>query len=372
MHQRICLERIPILTFHSVRARETESLGPGGELTLPLPIFERILRGLARAGFHTIRCADLYAHLHDDQSLPRKAALLTFDDGYLDNWTIVAPMLRRYGLRGTVFVATDLLEEDGEPRPTLETETAPPESGFMRPSELRLLDQEGVLEIQSHTSRHLKLPRSSTILDYRRPGVAEASGLPLGTPLPESQWSSALERAWILDPKLTQALRAAVETGGGEAFYSQPNWRQVLDSIVARPGWHHRQERPEEGRERIRTDLSDGKRELEGILGHEVPFLAWPGGSTCPVSLRMALQEIGFIATFGTDRKCAGITPDVRAIPRAYFRQTYRGRASTWLRAWHALGLAGFESGNPWAYPRLFAANRLMNLWEDPGRPNWN
>lgn len=45
-----------------------------------------------------------------DGSLPARAAAITFDDGYADNYTIALPILRRFGLPVTVFVATDYLD----------------------------------------------------------------------------------------------------------------------------------------------------------------------------------------------------------------------------------------------------------------------
>jgi peptidoglycan/xylan/chitin deacetylase (PgdA/CDA1 family) len=42
--------------------------------------------------------------------LPAAAACITFDDGYADNLTVAAPILRRYGAGATVFVATAFID----------------------------------------------------------------------------------------------------------------------------------------------------------------------------------------------------------------------------------------------------------------------
>ena len=36
--------------------------------------------------------------------------MLTLDDGYLDNWVFVLPLLRRYGMRATVFVSSEFID----------------------------------------------------------------------------------------------------------------------------------------------------------------------------------------------------------------------------------------------------------------------
>ncbi|RMH03701.1 MAG: hypothetical protein D6702_05275 [Planctomycetota bacterium] len=391
MHRRVCLGRVPILTFHSVRRRHTETLGPGGELTLPEEVFVHILRGLRRRRCTAVTCAEIHRHLAEGAPLPPRPILLTFDDGYLDNWTIVAPLLRRHGLRGTVFVATDFLHPEADAvRPTLDERSDPPERGYLSATELRRLDAEGVLEIQSHTAGHGRLPIAGEVIDFHRPDARcwwlersrcrpdqlareEFGGrdgvLPWGAPVHPSEWASAA-RAVVPDPALAERLCAAVADGGGEAFFALPDWRRRLERIVAEGDWRHRPEREDERRARIRADLGRGKETLEGILGHPVDYLAWPGGGSSPVAVRIAIDEIGFRATFGTDRVCAGVAPGPEAIPRAYFRQVYRGRAAQLLRAWHALGVAGWEGGSPAAYLRLFAANRLMGLLADPSRPN--
>ncbi|MBC8329281.1 MAG: polysaccharide deacetylase family protein [Planctomycetes bacterium] len=391
MHQRLCLGGVPILTFHSVRRRHTEALGPGGELTLPDHVFERLLRGLRRQGYHAIRCAELCSHLRDGTPLPSRPVLLTFDDGYLDNWTLVAPLLRRFGFCGAVFVATDFLHPEADAvRPTLDELAEPPERGYLSAAELRLLDQQGVLEVQSHTASHGRLPVSPQVLDFHRPDErcwwleraratpnqmsGEESGateglVPWGAPVYRSEWASAA-RAMVPDPRLERELCAVVVRGGGPGFFDRPDWRPRLEEVVAADGWRHQDETEQARHDRILEDLGGAKRTLEGLLGHEVPYFAWPGGGSSAAAVRIAIDELGYRATFGTNRVCEGVPWDLETIPRAYFRQNYRGRGDAWLRAWHALGLTGWEAGRWSGAARLFVANRCMRLLADPAAPN--
>jgi len=45
---------------------------------------------------------------------------LTFDDGYLDNYVYVWPLLKKYNARATIFVSPAFVQENTEARPTLE------------------------------------------------------------------------------------------------------------------------------------------------------------------------------------------------------------------------------------------------------------
>ena len=69
--------------------------------------FDRILSFIA-SNFHVLPLADAAAQLKAGR-LPAAAACITFDDGYQDNYTIAAPILRRHGLTATFFIATGFI-----------------------------------------------------------------------------------------------------------------------------------------------------------------------------------------------------------------------------------------------------------------------
>ena len=49
--------------------------------------------------------------------LKTRSVVLTFDDGYLDNWIYVAPLLEQYGMKGVVYVTPEFVEPTGACRP---------------------------------------------------------------------------------------------------------------------------------------------------------------------------------------------------------------------------------------------------------------
>jgi len=378
------------MTFHSVRRRHTEELGLGGELTLPDDVFDNIIARLAADGYNCITCGELFSHLQDEGKLPTKPLLLSFDDGYLDNWTFVAPILRRHRMKGVVFVATDFIDPSTELRNSLERTEKPPERGYLNAAELRALDSEGVLEVQSHSARHSRLPISNEILDYHRPKqrnqwlernvatpeqlAGEHSGataglVPWGTPVFRSEWSSAAQ-ALFTDDQLAEKLSQHVESNGGADFFTNNNWREQLDRMVLKIGVSSTPETHQENQLRVCADLKSAKQQLEEILGHQVPFLAWPGGGCSKESVRWAIEEVGHLATFGTNKCCHGVTPSIRAIPRAYFRQNYRGRHDLKLRADLCRSIIDWEAGDLRGYLRGFITRRRMSIHRDSNIAN--
>jgi peptidoglycan/xylan/chitin deacetylase (PgdA/CDA1 family) len=67
--------------------------------------FERQMGYLAK-WFHVISLNDVIAWLDGRRDLPPYAALITFDDGYLDNYTAAFPILRKYHFPALIFLTT--------------------------------------------------------------------------------------------------------------------------------------------------------------------------------------------------------------------------------------------------------------------------
>src|SRR5205085_1443710 len=59
--------------------------------------------------FNVLPLKEALARLREGR-LPMRAACITFDDGYADNATVAAPILRRHGLPATFFIATDFID----------------------------------------------------------------------------------------------------------------------------------------------------------------------------------------------------------------------------------------------------------------------
>lgn len=95
--------RLSVLIYHRVLERPDPYRGDP-----TVAEFDWQMALLARE-FNVLPLADAVARLAAG-SLPARAACVSFDDGYRDNLTLAAPVLRRHGLPATFFVATDYLD----------------------------------------------------------------------------------------------------------------------------------------------------------------------------------------------------------------------------------------------------------------------
>lgn len=71
--------------------------------------FERQIRFL-REAMSPVSLREVVAGVRGEKALPPRAVAVTFDDGYLDNYTVAYPILRKYGIPATVFVTTGFIE----------------------------------------------------------------------------------------------------------------------------------------------------------------------------------------------------------------------------------------------------------------------
>jgi len=96
---------LTILTYHSVNDELLFPYYPA----VSRKNFYRQIRFLKRH-FKIISFAQLLPVAKDKMKLPTGAMIITFDDGFKDNFTNAYPLFKKYNLLATIFLATDCLE----------------------------------------------------------------------------------------------------------------------------------------------------------------------------------------------------------------------------------------------------------------------
>ncbi len=102
----------------------------------------------------------------------RKAVLITFDDGYLNNWVYAFPLLKKYGFKATIFLVTSWLHH-GEVRANTDLSAELPfcpdhhvcealiaadcsDQVILRWQEAQAMQDSGLIEFHSHTHTHTR------------------------------------------------------------------------------------------------------------------------------------------------------------------------------------------------------------------------
>lgn len=138
------LPNIPILMYHEVWA----NLSPESKIrhTNPAYIvsrqtFEEQMQYLRDEQF---RALTLDEYLDGSRNDDRKSVIITFDDGWSNNYWEAFPILKRLRLKATVFIVTDFIGQ----------------KGYMDWAQLEEMQKEGI-SIQSHTVSHGALTQKS-------------------------------------------------------------------------------------------------------------------------------------------------------------------------------------------------------------------
>lgn len=106
--------RVPILMYHYISIPPAGADSVRRDLSISPQAFEEQLRYLKENGYQTIRLDQLNRHLQLGEPLPEKPVILTFDDGYRDNFEFAFPLLVKYGFTGAFFLVTAPIDQGNE------------------------------------------------------------------------------------------------------------------------------------------------------------------------------------------------------------------------------------------------------------------
>ena len=94
--------QVPVLMYHDV-----SYLGHGYSKTPE--IFEKQMRELKDAGFHTVFFSELIDYVENGTPLPEKPIVISIDDGYATNYTYVYPILQELGMKAEISIIGDAI-----------------------------------------------------------------------------------------------------------------------------------------------------------------------------------------------------------------------------------------------------------------------
>mgnify|MGYP000036671176 CR=1 FL=1 len=133
--------RVPILLYHYVGRESLEADGVStSRYNVTTADFAAQLELLDNLGYHTITVAELAAALSGEFTLPPRPIVITLDDGWIEQYDIVLPLLQARDMRATFFIPSTYLIG----------------GRFVTAEQARELIAAG-MEIGSHTRTHLQL-----------------------------------------------------------------------------------------------------------------------------------------------------------------------------------------------------------------------
>jgi peptidoglycan/xylan/chitin deacetylase (PgdA/CDA1 family) len=105
---------VPILMYHVIAAAPADT--PYPELWVPAATFRSQMRALAAAGYHGVTLQQAWNYWKRGRYLPRQPVVVSFDDGYLSQYTGALPVLRALRWPGVLNLKVGNIGNDGLPR----------------------------------------------------------------------------------------------------------------------------------------------------------------------------------------------------------------------------------------------------------------
>ncbi|MEH7652103.1 polysaccharide deacetylase family protein [Bacillus safensis] len=127
---------LPILMYHSISS--------GNSLRVPKNEFASHMKWLKDNDYVTLSPEEAYRVFTTNSKPSKKSVLITFDDGYTDNYTKAFPVLKQYGMKATIFMIEQSI---GCPN-------------HLTDEQMDEMMAHGI-SIESHTIHHLELNRLS-------------------------------------------------------------------------------------------------------------------------------------------------------------------------------------------------------------------
>lgn len=149
---------IPTLMYHKIPEYELESRH---KIYVTKSNFEKHLKFFRHRGFETLTFSDLEAFRtgkRDMSQFPRKPLMLTFDDGYRDNFDNASPLLVKYGFKAQLFLLANPNIKDNN----WDTAESDEPSHEIIAGEERQIWKSSAFEIGSHGFSHKKITELST------------------------------------------------------------------------------------------------------------------------------------------------------------------------------------------------------------------
>jgi peptidoglycan/xylan/chitin deacetylase (PgdA/CDA1 family) len=299
-----------ILMYHRIA---DERFDPWGLCVTPDNFAEQ-LEVLRSTGLRVIHLHELAASLASG-SVPKRSVVITFDDGYLDNLKNGRPLLERYEMPATAFIASGYVESDGE---------------FWWDSMERVLLTPGKLpdtfEVVMDGKRHSwDLNGDATWTDedaerYRQWKPYTPAHTPRQRLYSELRalvtQTSPAERTRVIADLLTWAGIPSTARPKRRILDEDGVRRLAADDLIDIGG--HSITHPELAQLSVAEqnhELRTSKDRLQQILGREVTALAYPHGSCSPDTKRLA-EEAGYAFACGTKRRPVQRDADRYELPR--------------------------------------------------------
>jgi len=323
----------PVLLYHQVNDLSN----------VDLPLLEKHFELIKKQKLYTLTAAEVKQYTDEKKKLPKNSILITFDDGYYDNYLNVFPLLKKFNFKATFFINSAFIKES-----TDRTKTVIKDSGlanqeiiaryyrgedctseqYMTWEEMREMQQSGLCDFQLHSHTHklafatLELKGSIENKNYGGEQLHVYDGKPkVGYPMFKTRGETTICKL-IPRQEFLEAIRIQHEEKRG---LKRPALKKELANFIKNYANAVVVESADDARERILKEIHKNEEELKMHLGKQPVAYAWPYGHKSIFGQNIIKQEN--VSLFFTCKKGTnGRTINSEQIKRIELRQPTVGK----------------------------------------------
>jgi peptidoglycan/xylan/chitin deacetylase (PgdA/CDA1 family) len=303
---------IPVLYYHSVANHN--KIRPWSFLTCDIKTFELQIRYLHKLGYTTCDWKELDLHMLGEKQLPKKCVHMQFDDGFLDNWTVVFPLMKELNFKFSIVVTPEFIEKHSPRAFSKDTNESNIKDwwGYLSEEELIEMEKSGLVDIQAHGYTHTWYETSDKIID-----IYDGTQI-----LPWLHWNNNLEEKakWLTNGSLEKtshgypifenekSLSNLKAYDVNKEFIKESisiynknlskeenliNINKLKESYLDenKLGQY---ETEEDTQQRLKKELLGTREYLKNVLNKDINYLVWPGGGNSKMVQDLA-YKYGFI-----------------------------------------------------------------------------
>ncbi len=316
---------IPSILYHQVN--DLSNVNP--------KLFESHVEYLIKKNYKGITISD---YENKEYSKKDKNIMLTFDDGYYDNYLNVFPILKKYNMKATIFLNTFYISEKERKNHLniLESREANREAAldyvengkigseqYMNWSEIREMHESGLVDFQAHSHKHFPIFTSHEIIGIHKESTGDSSDIFLygretkkGDPIFRKRGECSTKGYKIAHEffdKFNEFYHENKDVIGEDLKEYQKFVDKYLGTLIIG-------ESSLEAKERIKEESFENKKEIEEKLGNSVTSFCWPWGHKSDFGIEI-MKEVGYKQFVTTKKGTNSIRGNSQKIRRIELRK---------------------------------------------------
>lgn len=312
----------PIFLYHQVNP--VSNVSP--------ELFEEHLKTIKKLNMNSLTMTEYFLNKPKKNSI-----LVTFDDGYYDNFKYVFPLLKKYGIKATIFLNTLYIDEKRKKEPDIKLNYDANfeaiknylsfrnaySDQYLTWEEIKEMYDSGLIDFQAHSHKHMAMFTDSKINSFSIKEEMDYTDLYLYENLDNNlpifpKRGEYTGKALIIKKDFFVLFKDFFEKNL-KNINNKKEKLKIAQNFIDTHNSYFSYETEDEYKKRIKDEFLTNKNLIENNLKNKVLFFCWPWGHRSNETVAV-LKEIGVQGFISTKKGTNSLKPNWNMIRRIELR----------------------------------------------------